>query len=59
MKFIKLLPLLIAAAFYVPRAHAANTGRPEKPDSAGVVLTCLALIVLAGRRGGETFKNDR
>lgn len=59
MKHLKLLPLLIAAAFYVPHAHAAEADKSE-PGSIGTVLICLGLIALAGLgRRSETFKNEQ
>lgn len=55
MKHLKYLPLLIAAAFYVPRAaHAAESGLHE-PSSYGTALICIGLVALAaaGRRSAS------
>ncbi len=47
MKHLKYLPLLIAAAYSVPRAaHAAETGLQE-PSSFGTALICIGLVALA------------
>lgn len=67
MKHLKLFPLLIAAAFCLPRAHAA--GLPAKAVEAGasvameglhgysLLLVGLGVMLLAGRSHRmETFK---
>jgi len=61
MKHLKYLPLLIAAAFYVPRAaHAAEAGQQE-PSSYGTALICIGLVVLAagGGRRPASFKAEQ
>ena len=61
MKHLKFFPLLIAAAFYMPRAaHAAETGLQE-PSSYGTALICIGLVVLAASGGSRTasFKAEQ
>ncbi len=50
MKHLKCLPLLIAAASYVPRAHAADVAQAVEPSSISLLLICLGLIVLSCAR---------
>lgn len=50
MKHVKYLPLLIAAASCVPRAHAAEALALAEPEAWSMLLLCLGLIVLAGAR---------
>ena len=60
MKHLKLFPLLIAAAFALPRAHAAEArGAQSEPSSYGAGLLCVSLVLLAaGRSRHHTFKSD-
>ncbi|TFW16482.1 hypothetical protein [Duganella callida] len=51
MKHLKLLPFLIAASFYVPRAHAAEAVTQAEPGSLTTALVCLGLVLFAGARG--------
>ncbi|NVD73055.1 hypothetical protein D0T25_28850 [Duganella sp. BJB488] len=59
MKHLKLLPLLIAAAFAVPRAHAADQQPSTQQETSTHVagLICIGLLML-GARGArsERFK---
>ncbi|GJI95732.1 hypothetical protein RugamoR57_24500 [Duganella caerulea] len=59
MKYLKLLPLLIAAAFAVPRAHAAaqspSTQQETGADAAGLICVGLLLLGARGARN-ERFK---
>ncbi|MYM98848.1 hypothetical protein [Duganella vulcania] len=59
MKYLKLLPLLIAAAFAVPRAHAADQQPSTQQETSTHVagLICIGLLIL-GARGArsERFK---
>lgn len=59
MKHLKLLPLLIAAAFALPRAHAADQQQStqQEPSTHVAGLICIGLLML-GARGGrsERFK---
>jgi len=50
MKYLTLLPFLIAAALAVPRAHAAVTAIDSEPSTYTTALVCLLLILLAGGR---------
>lgn len=50
MKHLKCLPFLIAAASYVPRAHAADAVQSVEPSSISLLLICLGLIVLSCAR---------
>jgi hypothetical protein len=58
MKHLKMLPLLIAAAFFVPRAHAAGTDpAPQREIGASAALICVGLMLLgAGGARSESFK---
>ncbi|MYN30717.1 hypothetical protein [Duganella levis] len=56
MKQLKCLPFLIAAAAYVPRAHAADMGQSVEPSSISLLLICFGLIVLAGARQSGSIK---
>jgi hypothetical protein len=62
MKHLKWLPLLIAAAFAMPRAQAAvDAASQSEPISYGAGLLCLGLVLLVNR-GSRTdafkHKND-
>ena len=60
MKHLKFLPLLIAAAYCMPRmAHAAEAAQHES-SSYGAALICIGLVVLAaaGRGRGPSFKRE-
>jgi hypothetical protein len=60
MKHLKLLPLLIAAAYCMPRlAHAAEAAQQES-SSYGAMLICIGLVVLAaaGRGRAPSFKHE-
>ena len=60
MKHLKLLPLLIAAVYCMPRvAHAAEAARQES-GSYGALLICVGLVVLAaaGRARTPSFKHE-
>lgn len=51
MKYLTLLPFLIAAVLAVPRAHAAAyTAIDSEPSTYTTALVCLLLILLAGGR---------
>lgn len=59
MKHLKLLPLLIAAAFAVPRAHAAVQAPQAQQDTGSYAAGCIGIaLLLLGARGGrsERFK---
>lgn len=64
MKYVKLLPLLIAAVFAMPRAHAAGAdaaGAPPTPSGhiseSGALIAAIGLLALARRRPrNEIFK---
>jgi len=61
MKHLKLLPFLIAAAFAMPRAQAAEVDAQQEPIGYGAGLLCLGLMLLAnGRSRNDAFnqKND-
>ncbi|MBV6320103.1 hypothetical protein [Duganella violaceipulchra] len=56
MKHLKLLPLLIAAAFAVPRAHAAEQAQQDTGSHVAGFIG-IALLLLGTRRGrSERFK---
>ena len=51
MKHYKLLPLLIAAAFALPRAHAAEQYQaPQREIGSGSALLCIGLLLLGANR---------
>ncbi len=58
MKHVKMLPLLIAAAFFMPRAHAAAAEpAPQREIGSGAALICVGLMLLgAGGARSESFK---
>lgn len=61
MKYLTLLPFLIAAAMAMPRAHAAEhtiyTAIDNEPSTYITALVCLLLILLANRRSrNEHFR---
>ncbi|NGZ87716.1 hypothetical protein [Duganella aceris] len=62
MKHLKLLPLLIAAAFCMPRAQAAavDAAAQLEPSSYGIALICIGLVALAaaGHNRPASFKHD-
>ena len=60
MKHLKLLPLLIAAAFCMPRAQAADLAGQGEPSSYAIALICVALVVsaIASQRRPDSFKKD-
>jgi hypothetical protein len=56
MKHLKLLPFLIAAAFAMPRAQAAEVDAQQEPIGYGAGLLCLCLVLLAnGRSRNDAF----
>jgi hypothetical protein len=60
MKHLKFLPLLIAAAYSMPRmAHAAEAAQQE-PSSYGAALICIGLVILAaaGHSRTPSFKRE-
>jgi hypothetical protein len=60
MKHLKLLPLLIAAVYCMPRmAHAAEVAQRES-NGYGAALICIGLVVLAaaGRSRTPSFKRE-
>lgn len=61
MKHLRILPFLIAAAFYMPRAQAADVVTEQEPIGYGAALLCLGLVLLVnGRSRNDAFhqKND-
>ena len=59
MKHLKMLPLLIAAAFVLPRAHAAEQHpAPQREIGSGAALVCIGLLLLGANRAtrSESFK---
>ena len=61
MKHLRILPFLIAAAFAMPRAQAAEADNQQEPIGYGAGLLCLGLVLLAnGRSRNDAFnqKND-
>lgn len=56
MKHLKGLPFLIAAAAYVPRAHAAAAAQSVEPSVTSLVLICVGLIVLSCTRSSGAIK---
>ncbi len=61
MKHLRILPFLIAAAFAMPRAQAAESDTQQEPIGYGAGLLCLGLVLLAnGRSRNDAFnqKND-
>ena len=61
MKHLRILPFLIAAAFAMPRAQAAEVDTRQEPIGYAAGLLCLGLVLLAnGRSRNDTFnhKND-
>ncbi|NYE62336.1 hypothetical protein FHW58_003551 [Duganella sp. 1224] len=56
MKQLKCLPFLIAAAAYVPRAHAADAASTVEPSSITLLLIWAGLIVLSCARDPGSFK---
>ena len=62
MKHLKLLPFLIAAAFAMPRAQAAEIDTQPEPLGYGAGLICLGLVLLAnGHSRNDVFnqKSDK
>jgi hypothetical protein len=63
MKHLRLMPLLIAAAFLTPRTHAATikpASEGKQPPSSASLLLGLSLLALAGRPArNEPFRNQR
>lgn len=60
MKHLKLLPLLIAAVYCMPRVvHAAEAAQQES-SSYGAALICIGLVILAaaGRARAPSFKRE-
>jgi hypothetical protein len=57
LKYLKLLPFLIAAAFCMPRAQAAESVQPESGHY-GAALVCVGLVILraAANRRTPAFK---
>jgi hypothetical protein len=60
MKYLTLLPFLLAAAMVVPRAHAAAyTAIDNEPSTYTTALVCLLLILLAnGRSRSDSFRHQ-
>ena len=60
MKHLKLLPLLIAAAFCMPRAQAADLAGQGEPSSYAIALICIGLVMsaVASQRRPDSFKQD-
>lgn len=60
MKYLTLLPFLIAAALVVPRAHAAAyIAIDNEPSTYMTALVCLLLILLAnGRSRVDSFRHQ-
>ncbi|NVM76597.1 hypothetical protein FHW83_002392 [Duganella sp. SG902] len=60
MKHWKLLPLLIAAASYAQRAHAADSLPAAEPSGLGIAAICLGLVVLSaiGQGRGTIIKPE-
>lgn len=58
MKYLKLMPLLIAAAFMMPRAHAAtNDASPSGSSSHAALWIGISVLLLGGsQRRNEPFK---
>ncbi|MRX11883.1 hypothetical protein GJ697_29040 [Pseudoduganella sp. FT25W] len=56
MKHLKGLPFLIAAAAYVPRAHAAEVVQSAEPSITSLLLICAGLIVLSCTRSSGAIK---
>ena len=58
MKHLKLMPLLIAAAFVMPRAHAAdNDVSPAGGSSHAALWIGISVLLLGGsQRRNEPFK---
>ena len=61
MKYLTLLPFLIAATMVMPRAHAAAhttyTAIDNEPSTYMTALVCLLLILLANSRSrSERFR---
>lgn len=48
MKYLKLMPFLIAAVAYTPRSHAADVVQTTEPSGLSLLVICFSLIVLAG-----------
>jgi len=60
LKHLRFLPLLMAAAYCMPRvAHAAEAAQHDS-GSYGAVLICVGLVVLAaaGRSRTQSFKRE-
>lgn len=56
MKHLRILPFLIAAAFAMPRAQAADADTRQEPIGYGAGLLCLGLVLLVnGRSGNDAF----
>ncbi|MTV41918.1 hypothetical protein [Duganella radicis] len=47
MKHLKFLPFLIAAASYMPRAHAAEVAQSAEPSGVSMLLICFGLVLLS------------
>jgi hypothetical protein len=59
MKYLTLLPFLIAAVLVMPPAHAISYVIDSEPSTYTTALVCLLLILLAnGRPRGDTFRQD-
>lgn len=54
MKHLKFLPLLIAAAFYVPRAAHAADAAGATPNNYGTALICIGLVALGALGGARS-----
>ena len=59
MKHLRILPFLIAAAFAMPRAQAAQSDTRQEPIGYGAGLLCLGLVLLAnGRSRNDAFDHQ-
>ena len=62
MKHLRILPFLIAAAFCMPRAQAADAAAQQESIGYGTGLLCLGLALLAtglSRHDAFNQKNDK
>ncbi|MYM65495.1 hypothetical protein GTP45_01435 [Pseudoduganella sp. FT55W] len=61
MKHLKFLPFLIAAASYMPRAHAAEAVPVAEPSGLSVLLVLLGLLALSlgGGARATTIKPEQ
>lgn len=60
MKHLKLLPLLIAAVYAMPRAHAAQADATSETSGLYALLLGLALLLLLNLPSrSQTFRQDK